>query len=124
MLTEVIIINTHEAVVLILTTVISTIIGGSGIVGIAFYFIRKRMEQKLDSKESEQQKRKAQRIQRIKVEEELQHCEGRLFFWVHKAIVTGQHNGDLEAAFEAYQEAEQAKKDLDREVLAENEYDE
>ena len=49
---------------------------------------------------------------------------GRLFFFVHKAIVTGQHNGDLEAAWEEYQEAEKKKKALDREILAENELEE
>ena len=51
----------------------------------------------------------------------MMHCQGRLMFWMHKAIITGDHNGDLEEAFEAYQRAEKARKDLDREILAENE---
>ena len=72
-------------------------------------------------KKDEQHKRRELAVRRMKVDDELQHCEGRLFFWIHKAIVTGVHNGDLEAAFDNYQKAEQAKKELDREIIVENE---
>lgn len=116
-------ISTHDILLLIITSVISTVIGGSGITGIVFYFVRKRMEAKLDAKEKEEAKKKQQKMQRRKIDDELQHCEGRLFFWIHKAIVTGAHNGDLESAFEAYQQAETAKKDFDRELIVESEYE-
>ena len=97
-----------------------------------FFFIRRYIENKLKLKEDkakaeeqekkdEQHKRRELAVRRMKVDDELQHCEGRLFFWIHKAIVTGAHNGDLEAAFDNYQKAEQAKKELDREIIVENE---
>lgn len=120
---EVSTISTNDVIILIITSIISAIVGGSGIVGIVFFFIRRNIENKIKDREAETSKKKEQRIQRMKIDDELQHCQGRLFFWIHKAIVTGQHNGDLEAAFEAYQKAEQAKKDFDRNVLAENEYE-
>ncbi|MBO5610552.1 MAG: hypothetical protein J5929_09340 [Eubacterium sp.] len=105
----------------IVTTIVLAIVGGSGFVGILFYFIRRYIEKRLGEKEDEDKKKREQRLKRIKAEDELMHCQGRLFFWMHKAIVTGEHNGDLEEAFEAYQDAEKVRKDLDREILAENE---
>ena len=35
--------------------------------------------------------------------------------------MTGQHNGDLDKAFNELQEAESHKKELDREIIAESE---
>jgi hypothetical protein len=116
----------------IVSGIIGTIVGGSGITGMVFFFIRRYIENKLKLKEDkakaeelekkdEQHKRRELAVRRMKVDDELQHCEGRLFFWIHKAIVTGVHNGDLEAAFDNYQKAEQAKKELDREIIVENE---
>lgn len=51
----------------------------------------------------------------------MEHATGRLFFFIHKAIVTGQHNGDLEAAWNDYQDVEKRKKAYEREIIAENE---
>lgn len=107
----------------VLTAIILALAGGSGFVGILFYFIRKYIEKALDEKEQENKKKREQKLRRIKVEDELAHCQGRLFFWIHKAIVTGEHNGDLDKAFKDYQKAEDDRKDLDREILAENELD-
>ena len=116
----------------IVSGIIGTIVVGSGITGMVFFFIRRYIENKLKLKEDkakaeelekkdEQHKRRELAVRRMKVDDELQHCEGGLFFWIHKAIVTGVHNGDLEAAFDNYQKAEQAKKELDREIIVENE---
>lgn len=105
----------------IIMTIVLAIFGGSGIVGILFMFIRRYIEKRLTAREAEDKKKKEQRLKRIKLEDEMMHCQGRLMFWMHKAIITGDHNGDLEEAFEAYQNAEKARKDLDREILAENE---
>lgn len=127
-------ISAEEIQILIISGVIGAIVGGSGLTGIVFYFIRRYLENKLNAKEelqkladekhsAEEKKKKDQRIKRMSIDDELQHCQGRLFFWIHKAIVTGSHNGDLEAAFTAYQDAEQKKKIFERELLAENEYE-
>lgn len=114
-------ISAEEVSILVVSGVIGAIVGGSGITGLLFYFIRKYIEDKLTGKEAEDKRRKEQRMKRAVVDDELQHCQGRLFFWIHKAIVTGQHNGDLEQAFQDYQIAEQKAKTLDREIIVENE---
>lgn len=127
-------ISSTDVEYLIISGVIGAVVGGGGITGIVFYFMRRYIENKLNAKDEEKKKietkrlkdearKKEQRIKRMRVDDELQHCEGRLFFWLHKAIVTGSHNGDLEEAFKAYQSAESEKKELDREIVAENEYE-
>ncbi|MDD2979512.1 MAG: hypothetical protein PHN80_06015 [Hespellia sp.] len=127
-------ISAEEVQILIVSGLIGAVVGGSGLTGIVFYFIRRYIENKLNAKDAEQKKqneikhkdemkRREQRIKRLSVDDELQHCEGRLFFWIHKAIVDGNHNGDLENAFSEYQKAEQEKKLLDREIITENEFD-
>jgi len=107
--------------VLIITALISALVGGSGICGVAFLFVRRYIEKRLEEKEQVDKNRILQRKKRLEAEDRLQHGAGRLFFWMHKAIVTGEHNGDLEAAFNEYQAAERELKDLNREIVVENE---
>lgn len=114
-------ISAEEIQILVVSGVVGAVVGGSGIVGLLFYFIRKYIEDRLSGKEAEDKRKKEQRIKRAAVDDELQHCQGRLFFWTYKAIVTGQHNGDLDKAFSEYQIAEQKAKALDREIIVENE---
>lgn len=58
------------------------------------------------------------KIEQRKADEEITHATGRVLFWLHHAIVKGEHNGELEEAFENLQRAEEHKKEMDREVLA------
>lgn len=118
---EVRIISTDEIQILVVSGIIGAIVGGSGITGMLFFFIRRYIEGKLGERDAEERKKIQQKMKRMIVDDKLQHCEGRLFFWLHKAIVTGTHNGDLERAFDDYQEAEKERKALDREIIAENE---
>lgn len=102
----------------LLTALILAVAGGSGIVGLMFFFIRRYLENRLKENEDEEKRRKEINIRRMRIEDELHHAYGRLFFWIHRAIVTQSHNGELEAAFRELQAAEQKKKDLDREIIA------
>lgn len=97
------------------------LVGGSGITGMLFFFIRRYIENKLGKRDAEEIQKREQTKKRMIVDDQLRHCEGRLFFWIHKAIVTGEHNGDLERAFEEFQRAERERKALDREIIVENE---
>lgn len=114
-------ISAEEIRILVVSGVLGAVVGGSGITGLLFFFIRRYIENKLGKRETEEKLRRDQKIKRMIVDDKLQHCEGRLFFWIHKAIVTGEHNGDLERAFEEYQKAERERKTLDREIVVENE---
>ena len=113
------------------TAIFSAVIGGSGIVGLLFFFIRRYLEKKLIARENEEKihkekreaaKKKAveEKTRRVQLDDELQHCTGRLFFWLHKAVVDGKHNGELDAAWTNYQNAEKEKKDFDRQIIAEH----
>ena len=102
---------------------VGTVFGGSGLVGLLFVFLRRFIDKRLEDREREDEKHREQRVRRLTLEDELEHATGRLLFYLHKAIVTGQHNGDLAAAWQSYQDSEQRKKALDREILVENELD-
>jgi len=114
------------------TAIISAVVGGSGIVGLLFFFIRRYLEKKIIAREKEErvlkekkdaarQKAVEEKTRRVQLDDELQHCTGRLFFWIHKAVVDGTHNGELDSAWKNYQTAEKNKKDFDRQILAEHE---
>lgn len=107
----------------IVVAIVSAAVGGAGIVGLVFAYIRRFIDKRLNARDQEDAKRRATRLRRLTLEDEWYHAAGRLFFFVNKAIETGQHNGDLRNAFEKFQEAEAKKKALDREILAESELD-
>ena len=81
------------------------------------------IEKMLDRREAEDRRRRENRIVRASYNDALQHAQGRLLFWLYQAIVKGQHNGELEQAFENFQEAERKIKDHDRHIVAEQEGD-
>jgi len=89
-----------------------------------FYYMRRFIDKRLSGREQEDAKRREQRARRLIVEDQLEHATGRLLYYIHRAIVTGQHNGELEAAWEDYQAAEQRSKELDREILVDNQINE
>lgn len=105
----------------ILTIIITSLIGGGGIVGLVFYFVRKYLEQALDKREAEEAKRRENKVKRASYNDALQHAQGRLLFWLYQAIIKGEHNGELEQAFNDFQTAEQKIKDHDRKIVAEQE---
>lgn len=105
----------------LLWTVLGAALGGSGMVGMLFFLLRHYIEKRLNKAEREEVKHREARIRRNQIEDELDHAYGRLLFWQYRAIVTGQHNGELDKAFTDMQEAERRKKELDRAIIAENE---
>lgn len=103
--------------------VVATVVGGSGILGLIFYFFRRSIEKILNKKEEEAKKQCEIRKRRRSIEDELWHATGRLFFWLNRWADTGEHNGELENAFRKYEAAEELKKQLDRDIIAEHEGD-
>ena len=107
----------------IATIIISSVVGGAGIVGLVFFFVRRYLEKILDRRENEEQRHREDRVKRASYNDALQHAQGRLLFWLYQAIVKGQHNGELDQAFMDFQAAEQRIKDHDRSIVAEQEGD-
>ena len=104
----------------IVQIILSAVIGGSGLCGIVFLFIRQYIEKRLRLRDEREKKDEELRKRRRKINDKIQHATGRLLFWIVKAIETGEHNGDLRSSFEELTRAEEEGKDLDREILAEH----
>lgn len=102
----------------LIEVVLTAVMGSAGVLGLFFYFFRRYIENRLIKNEVKRTERIAERRELLQLEDNLQHCYGRMFFWLHKAIVTGTHNGDLEKAFCDLQQAEKAKKNFDRKIIA------
>lgn len=109
----------------IIVIIVSAVLGGSGIVGLAFYYMRSYIDNKLKAAEKEADKKKEINRRRAIIEEKQTHVYGRCFFWMHKVIVDQKHGGDLdriyadlEKAFDDLQAVENEKKALDQEIIA------
>lgn len=97
---------------------------GSGLVGgIIIWRFQRYLDKKLRAAEAKDAKRRDFLLRKTKLEDRMRHAQGRLFFWIVKAITTGTHNGDLDASMQEYNEIETEQKNLDRERLAEAEID-
>lgn len=105
----------------IVAAVVGAFVGGSGLVGLVFNFIRRYIDRKLNARDSENTKRREQQLRRLEIEDEMEHALGRLLFWMHRAITSGHHNGEYDAAWDEYQNAERKKKALDREIVVHHE---
>lgn len=102
----------------IVIALVSAFLGGSGLVGFTVYYIKKYIDKKLAENEKRAEEIRQFRLKKAKCDEKIQHAQGRMFFWLNKAVVTGEHNGDLEKSFAELQEAEDEKKELEREIIA------
>lgn len=104
----------------IIATIAGAVIGGSGICGLLFAYMRRFIDKRLDAREHENAKNLRLKTERLKLEDELNAATGKVIFYLHKAIVTGQHNGDLEDAWTNYQTIRTKKEDFDRSILIDN----
>lgn len=105
----------------IVSIIVSAILGGAGITGTIFIFLRRYIEKAINRREEVEEKRRQNRINRNAYNDELQHAQGRLLFWIYQAVIKGTHNGELDQAFVNFQAAEKKIKDHDRKIVAEQE---
>jgi hypothetical protein len=89
--------------------------------GLALHYLKRYFDKKLVIAEAKQQERLKIRKRRSEAEQRRRRAEGRLLFWMHHAMVKPPPNGELEKAWEDYQEAEEAQKEIERAILAEYE---
>lgn len=106
----------------LLVTMLGSLVGGAGLVGLVFAYIRRFIDNKLKTREEINAKRRAQRTKRLNAEDELERANGRLLYYVCKDVSAspGEHE-DLKAAWAEYQEVERQVKAVEREILVENE---
>ena len=107
----------------VIKTLISAVIG-AGILGTIFGLINKKINKKLLIAEEEQKKKKENRIMRIKLDDALFSNNGASpVLAVQVRCNRGKHNGDLDKAFDAFEQAEQKRKDFKNGIYAESEQD-
>ena len=94
-----------------LAAVLVGLAGGSGITGLAMGYLRRYIDRRLEQGEQEAQRRQ-------EVEDQLHHAYGRCIFWLNHAVTKPPANGELAQAMDKLTQAEEAKKKLDREILA------
>ena len=84
-------------------------------------YLKRYLDKKLDAVEEEKRQKEAYQRHRNVATAKLRRATGRLLFWLHHAITKPPPNGELEAAFEAYQKAEDDLKGIDQEIVADYE---
>ncbi|MCI1958415.1 MAG: hypothetical protein LKJ25_02175 [Clostridia bacterium] len=100
-------------------SVIAGIAVSSGFISsIVVWFLKRYIDKKLTAAEEEAAERQRVKQKRMKLDAELHHAQGRVLFWIHHAIVHGEHNGELQSSFEHLQEVEDKEKELDRDILS------
>lgn len=98
---------------------IAGVIFSSGAVSsVVLWLLKRYINKKLTAAEEEADERQKMKQKRMMLDSELHHAQGRVLFWVHHAIVHGEHNGELQDSFEHLQEVEDKEKELDREILS------
>ena len=100
-----------------LSAAVSAVISGVGIFYLQRYLDAKRKESEERAAQRRKERRKADML-----EAKRRRATGRLFFWMHYALIKGVDaaNGDLEKAFADYNEAEEEQKAFEQELLAEH----
>lgn len=86
--------------------------------GLFLYYLRWYIDKKLKEEEQIRETEKHRKIEQAKLEMRRRRAIGRLFFWLHRAVVCPPPNGELEDAMEAFQAIEEEQKMLDQTILA------
>lgn len=107
----------------VLASVICAFFGGAGLVGLVVAYIRRFIDKRLQTREEINARRRAQRMKRLTAEDALERANGRLLFYVYKAVSATAKSKELEDAWAEYQDVERQMKAVDREILVENEMD-
>ena len=97
------------------SAMVSMLISGIGVYSLQRYIDTKRKETEERAAQRRKERRKADLL-----ENKRRRATGRMFFWMHYALVHGvdRANGDLEKAFTDYNAAEEEQKAFEAELVA------
>ena len=101
----------------IINVAVSAVVSGL-VSGVALKYITRYFDKKLEAEEARKKEAEKLRHARAVAEANRRRAAGRLFFWLHHAIVKPPPNGELEKAMDAYNKAEEAQKALEQDILA------
>lgn len=105
----------------LISAILLALVGSGGILGLAMTYLRRYIDRRLDADEEEARRRLEHKRRRQQVDDQLHHAYGRCLFWLNHAVTKPPPNGELAEAMSQLTRAEEAKKKLDREILAEYE---
>lgn len=90
--------------------------------GICLYYLHVYLDNKRKESQERADRRRAERRKADVLESRRRRATGRLFFWLHDAVVKGKEhaNGDLEQAYRDYNMIEDEQKAFEQELLAEH----
>jgi len=101
------------------TVILTSMLGSGGLIGIATYAIKKYIDKRMEKEVEESRRRQEVKVRRMAIDDKLHHAYGRCLFWMKYHITKGlPPNGELSEAFQELQNAEEEKKQLDREIIA------
>ena len=86
--------------------------------GLFLYYLRWYIDKKLREEETIREEEMRRKVEQAKLEMRRRRAIGRLFFWLHRAIVSPPSNGELEEAMESFQAIEEEQKMLEQTILA------
>lgn len=90
----------------------------SGVITTLFLgYIKRYFDKKLDDAEADRKQREEYQRRRNVSAAKLRRAEGRLFFWLHRAVTKPPPNGELEEAWSSYIKAEDEYKGVEQEIV-------
>lgn len=101
----------------IATIALSALVSGSISVFILGY-VKRYIDHKLEEADEEKRQKEEYQHKRSVANAKLRRAEGRLFFWMYRAIKKPPANGELEEAWASYSTAEEDSKAIDQEIVA------
>lgn len=104
----------------LLTQALISAMVSAAVSGIGVYYLQRYLEERRKKSEEEAKRRRIERRKSDVLEARRRRATGRLFFWLHDAVVKGvEHaNGDLQRAFDDYNDVEAEQKAFEQELLA------
>ncbi len=86
-------------------------------------YVKRYIDHKLEAADKEKRQVEEYQRRRSVANAQLRRAEGRLFFWMYRAIKKPPANGELEEAMAAFNKAEEQSKSIDQEIVADFELD-
>ncbi|MCC8122360.1 MAG: hypothetical protein LIO58_02345 [Oscillospiraceae bacterium] len=110
----------------VMSAIITAVVGAGGVVGFAFYYLRRYIDRKLQAEEQASDQLVSTRRKRLSVDDKIQHAQGRMFYHLMDNIARIARclpeakipTAQLDEAFQTLTQAEEAKKELNREIIA------
>jgi len=103
---------------IIVAAILGAIFGGAGFLGIMVYYLKRYIDKKLDAEQLASQKCLEYKARRARIAKDMQHAQGRLFYYFYN-IIEANHpiTDNLRVAFKNLQTVEEDLEQLNQEIV-------